>query len=153
MEENYFKLLKEEKELNSKGKTLSKEDEKKYINLIEYEVRLLDHFKWKQNHRYGLLLTHFLEKKMDIDQYIDKLWKLEHETQNIIEELKLDFKKLKKYQLNPVSEGFSRLIEELFSDLRIFEPDPDLRDDFVEISESQLRNGAKNIFLQIQKYS
>ena len=116
-------------------------------------MRLLDHFKWKQNHRYGLLLTHFLEKKMDIDQYIDKLWKLEHETQNIIEELKLDFKKLKKYQLNPVSEGFSRLIEELFSDLRIFEPDPDLRDDFVEISESQLRNGAKNIFLQIQKYS
>ena len=39
------------------------------------------------------------------------------------------------------------LIEELCSDCRIFEPDSDLRDDF-EISETQLINGLREIFLQ-----
>lgn len=152
MEENYLKLLKYEKELKAKGKTLSKENEKKYRNLIKYEVSLLDHFKWEQKHRYFLLITNFLDKKIDTDQYIDQLFKLEHETQNRAEELKLDFEKLKEFKPNSVSEGFSKFIEELCSDCRIFEPDPDLRDDF-EISEKQLRNGVKKIFLQIQEYS
>ena len=59
---------------------------------------------------------------------------------------------MKEFKPNSVSKGFSKLIEELCSDSRIFEPDPDLRDDF-EISETQLINGLREIFLQIQDYS
>ena len=152
MEVNYWKLLKYEKELKSKGKSLSKENEQDYKKLIKYEVSLLDHFKWEQKDRYFLLITNFLDKKIDTDQYICQLFQLEYEIQNLVEELKLDFEKLKEFKPNSVSKGFSKLIEELCSDSRIFEPDPDLRDDF-EISETQLINGLREIFLQIQEYS
>jgi hypothetical protein len=115
-------------------------------------MSLLDHFKSEQKNRYFLRITNFLDKKIDTDQYISKLFKLEHETQSLAEELKLDFEKLKEFEPNSVSKGFSKSIEELCSDYRIFEPDPDLRDN-LEISEKQLRNGVKKIFLQIQEYS
>ena len=48
MEVNYLKLLKYEKELKLKGKSLSKENEQDYKKLLKYEVSLLDHFKWEQ---------------------------------------------------------------------------------------------------------
>ena len=152
MEANYLKLLKYEKELKSKGKSLSKENEQDYKKLIKYEVSLLDHFKWEQKDRYFLLITNFLDKKIDTDQYICQLFKLEDKIQTLVEELKLDFEKLKEFKPDSVSKGFYKLIEESCSDCRIFEPDPDLRDDF-EISETQLINGVRNIFLQIQEYS
>lgn len=152
MEVNYLKLLKYEKELKLKGKSLSKENEQDYKKLLKYEVSLLDHFKWEQKDRYFLLITNFLDKKINIDQYICQLFKLDYEIQNLVEELKLDFEKLKEFKPNSVSKGFSKLIEELCSDCRIFEPDPDLQDDF-EISETQLINGLREIFLQIQEYS
>ena len=97
-----------------------------------------------------LLITNFLD--IDIDQYICQLFKLEDEIQNLVKELKLDFDKLKEFEPNSVSTGFSKLLEELCSDCRIFEPDPDLRDDF-EISETQFINNVRNVFLQIQEYS
>lgn len=55
--------------------------------------------------------TNVLDKKVDTNQYIDQLFKLERETQNLAEELKLDFEKLKKFEPNPVSKGFSKFIE------------------------------------------
>ena len=146
MEVNYLKLLKYEKELKLKGKSILKENEQDYKKLLKYKVSLFDHFKWEQKHRYFLLITNFLDKKINIDQYICQLFKLEYEIQNLVEELKLDFEKLKEFKPNSVSKGFSKLIEELCSDCRIFEPDPDLRDDF-EISETQ------KIFLQIQEHT
>ena len=51
MEVNYLKLLKYEKELKLKGKSLSKENEQDYKKLLKYEVSLLDHFKWEQKDR------------------------------------------------------------------------------------------------------
>ena len=152
MEIDYLKLLKYDKELRLKGKSLSKENEKDYRKLLKYEVTLLDHFNWKQKDQYFLLITNFLDKKIDINEYISQLFKLESEIQNLVEELKLDFEKLKEFKPNSVSKGFSKLIEELCSDCRIFEPDPDLRDDF-DVSETQLRNGLREIFLKIQEYS
>ena len=76
MEANYLKLLIYEKELKSKGKSLSKQNEQDYKKLIKYEVSLLDHFKWEQKDRYFLLITNFLDKKIDTDQYICQLFQL-----------------------------------------------------------------------------
>ena len=63
--------------------------------------------------------------------------KLENKIQNLVEELKLNFEKLKEFKPNSVSKGFSNLIEKLCSNWRVFELDLDLYDDF-EISEIQL---------------
>lgn len=68
MEENYLKLLKSEKELKAKGKFLSKENQKEHENLIKYEVRISDHFKWEQKHRYFLLMNNFLDEKIDVNE-------------------------------------------------------------------------------------
>lgn len=48
----------------------------------------------------------------------------------------------KKFEPNPISKGFSKFIEELWSNGKIFELDSDLQDDF-KISEKQLRNRVK----------
>jgi len=61
MEANYLKLLKYEKELKSKGKTLWKENEQDYKKLIKYQVSLLDHFQWEQKDRYFLLITIYIQ--------------------------------------------------------------------------------------------
>ena len=74
-------------------------------------MSLLDHFKWEQKDRYFLLITNFLDKKINIDQYICQLFKLEYEIQNLVKELKLDFEKLKEFKPNSVSKGFSKLLE------------------------------------------
>jgi hypothetical protein len=115
-------------------------------------MSILDHFTWEGKHLYFALITNFLDKKIDTDQYMSQLFRLERETASLAKELKLDFEKLKEFEPNSVSKEFSDLIEELRSDCRVFESDPDLRDDY-SISEKQLRNGVKKIFLQIQKYS
>ena len=71
--------------------------------------------------------------------------KLEHEIQKVAEELEADFEKLKEFEPNSVSKGFSKFTEDLCSDSRIFEPDPNL-------AKKELRDGVKNILLQIQEY-
>ena len=52
---------------------------------------------------------------------------------------------MKEFKLNSVSKGLSKLIQELCSDCRIFETDPDLWND-CETSETQLINKFLWIF-------
>ena len=67
------------------------------------------------------------------------------------EKLKSDFEKLRAFEPNPRSKGFTILIENLFSDIRILEPDDELRTKD-EISEKSLRDGIKEFLLKIQEY-
>ena len=98
------------------------------------------------------MITNFLDKKIDTDQYTSQLFKFEYETKSLVAKLISNFEKLKEFEPNSGSRGFSKFTFDLCSDCRSFEPDPDLRDDF-ELPEKQLRNGVKKTFLQIQEYS
>ena len=149
MEANYFKLLEHQKKLKLEGKRLLEKD---YIKLLQYEISILDHFKWEQKDRYFLLITTFLDKKIDLNEYRSRLFELEDEIQNQLDQLKLDLEKLKEFEPNPLSKGLTKLIEYLCSDCRLCEPDPDLRDDS-EISETELIDGLRTIFSQMQEYS
>jgi hypothetical protein len=95
-------------------------------------------------------MASFIDQKVDTDQYMYQFFELEDEVESSVE--KLNFEKLKKFKTILSSKGFSRIIENLRSDLRVFEPDPDLRAGF-EISEKQLIGGVREVFLQLQKYS
>lgn len=46
-------------------------------------------------------MNNFLDKKIDANQYITQLFKLEDETQKLAEELEADFKKLKEFEPDP----------------------------------------------------
>ena len=76
------------------------------------------------------LINNLLTQKITIDEYTEQLLEIDNNIQSLIETLKLDFKKLNKFEPNLASKKFSKLI----NDCRIFEPNPDLRDEF-EISE------------------
>ena len=152
MEADYFRLLEYEKKLKLEGKNLLKENEEDFKKLLAYQVSFLDHFRWKQKNRYFLLITNFLDKKIDLEQYMCELYELQRETRNQVDQLKSDLEKLKKFEPNSSSKGFSMLIEYLCSDCRVCEPDPELRDDS-EISETELIEGLRTIFSQMQEYS
>ena len=47
------------------------------------------------------------------------------------------------------SKGFSAIISNLFTDCDVFEPDPNLREDY-EISEVALKNCVKKTLLEIK---
>ena len=55
------------------------------------------------------------------------------------------------YKPDPSSKGFAILIENLFSDIRILEPNDELRTED-EISEKSLRDGVKKLLPKIQEY-
>ena len=100
--------------------------EENYVKLLKYEKEYRNLIKYEVS-----LLDHFK-------------WEQKHRYFLLIPNF-LDKK------IDTDSKGFSKSIEELCSDCRIFEPDPDLRDD-LEICEKQLRNGVKKTHLQIQEY-
>ena len=65
--------------------------------------------------------------------------------------LESNFEKLREFEPNPHSKGFARLIENLFSDIRILEPDDELRTKD-KISEKSLRDGIEEFLPKIQEY-
>lgn len=146
----YLKLFQYKNRLKKEGKSLSKENFEEYLNLLTYEVLILDHLRWEQRNRYFSLMKNFIDKKIDVDEYISQLFELKDETQKVTEELEADFEKLKDFEPNPFSKRFSKFPAELSSDCEVFEPDSVLREDF-EISKEELRNCVKKTFSEIQK--
>src|SRR6476469_7566418 len=118
MEDRYLSLLRYEKELISSKKLFLEENMEEYLKLIEYEMSISDHLKWQQKHRYFLLITNFLDKKIDTNEYIYQLVEVQREFENLLEKMKLDFQKMKEFEPNPLSKGFCKLTGDLSSDCR-----------------------------------
>lgn len=127
MKDNYFKLLKYEEELKKTDKFLRKKDPEKSDELFEYEIRITEHFRWKEKDQYVLVLNSFLENQINVNQYIDQLFEVKTLIEKSVAELKTDFEKLKSFEVAPFSKEFSRIIGYLFSDIQVFEPDDGLR--------------------------
>lgn len=143
MEENYLKLLDSQKELAKTGKFLSPEEKNE---LLDYEVRISDHFKWEQRSRFFETMVDFLKERIDLDQYIDRFYEMNCQIGESKEKLKSDFEKLRAFE-----PGFAGLMENLFGDLRVLEVDDELRTDN-EISEESLINGIREFLPKVQKY-
>eukprot|EP00539_Tryblionella_compressa_P011128 CAMPEP_0178805672 /NCGR_PEP_ID=MMETSP0745-20121128/15869_1 /TAXON_ID=913974 /ORGANISM="Nitzschia punctata, Strain CCMP561" /LENGTH=97 /DNA_ID=CAMNT_0020465317 /DNA_START=27 /DNA_END=320 /DNA_ORIENTATION=+ len=97
-------------------------------------------------------MVDFLEDRIDLDQYIDRFYEIDSQIEESKGKLKSDFEKLRAFEPDPRSKGFAILIENLFSDIRILEPDDELRTED-EISEKSLRDGIKEFLPKIQEYS
>ena len=104
----------------------------------------------KKNHFIEVMVD-FLEDKIDLDQYIDRFYEIDSQIEESKRKLKSDFEKLRAFEPDPHSKGFAILIENLFSDIRVLEPDDELRTED-EISEKILRDGIKEFLPQIQEY-
>lgn len=148
MEENFFKLLEYEQKLEKTGEYLSLEKEKELLN---YENQISDYFRWEKKNNFIKAMVDFLEDTIDFNHYIDRFYEIDSQIEESKENLKSDFKKLRAFEPDPRSKGFTILIENLFSDIRILEPDDELRTED-EISEKNLRDGIKEFLLKIQEY-
>jgi len=148
MEENYLKLLEYEEELEKISKYLSLEKEKELLN---YESQISDHFRWKEKNSFIEVIVGLLENMIGLDQYIDRFYEIDYEIEESKKKLKSDFEMLRGFEPDPSSKGFAILIENLFSDIRILEPDDELRTED-EISEKSLRDGIKKFLPKIQEY-
>jgi hypothetical protein len=118
---------------------------------------LLTYFSyWENRKQYLELMERFIHGKIDGRQFdrefskmrnvdTDKLWRVDRELSG-----KEFVDKINDLELTK-SHRFSHLINELFTDCDVFQPDPILRDDY-EISEEELRNRVKKTLLQIKEY-
>ena len=149
MEENYFKLLEYKQKLEETGDHLSLEEEKKLAN---YQNQISDYFRWEKRTHFIEAMVDFLENKIDLDQYINRFHEIDFQVLASKKKLTSDFESLRAFELDPCSKGFAILIENLFSDIRILEPDDELRSKD-EISENSLRDGIKEFLPKIQNYS
>jgi hypothetical protein len=148
MEENYLKLLEYKQKLEKTGQYLSLEKEKELLN---YQSQISDHFRWEQKNNFIKAMVDFLEGTIDFDQYTDRFYEIDSQIEESKEKLKTDFEKLRAFEPDPRSKGFAILIENLFSDIRILEPNDELRTED-EISEKSLRDGIKKFLPKIQEY-
>jgi hypothetical protein len=96
-------------------------------------------------------MVDFLEDTIDLNRYIEQFYEIDSQIEESKRKLKSDFEKLRAFEPDPRSKGFAILIENLFSDIRIVEPDQDLRTED-EISEKSLRDGIKKFLPKIQEY-
>lgn len=148
MEKNYFKLLNEKIESEKNGKDFPFEKEKR---LVTYRIQISDHFRWKQKNKFIETIKAFLENKIDVNQYIDKLYQIDNHIDQSKNQLESDLSQLIDFEPNENSKGFSQLIENLFSDIRILEPNDELRTSD-EISLDELVQGIKEFLPKIEKY-
>jgi hypothetical protein len=93
----------------------------------------------------------FLEDIVYLNWYIDRFYEIDFQIEESKVKLKSDFEKLRAFEPDPRSKSFAILIENLFSDIRILEPDDELRTED-EISEKSLRDGVKKFLPKIQEY-
>ena len=148
MEENFLQLLQNKQKLEKTGEYLSLEKEKELLN---YQSQISDHFRWEQRDNFIEAMVNFLEDTINLGQYIDRFYEIDSQIEESKRKLKSDFEKLRAFEPDPRSKGFAILIENLFSDIRVLEPDNELRTED-EISEKSLRNGIKKFLPKIKKY-
>jgi hypothetical protein len=110
MDKLYFKLLQYKNKLEAEGKSFWVENQQDYMKLLDYEISIEDHFAWERKHQYFLLISNFIDKKINIDEYMIGLFNLDHEIKNRVKELKSNIPMLKEFKPNSVPEEFSDLI-------------------------------------------
>lgn len=148
MDYTFVKLLNEKNFCKKIGRSFPIEKENLLIN---YQIQISDHCRWEKKNEFIQTITAFLEKKIDIDQYIDKFYEIDTSIRESKTRLESDFSKLIDFQPNPNSKGFSQLIENLFSDIRLLELNDELKSSD-EISLEELVQGIKKFLPQIEQY-
>ena len=93
------------------------------------------------------MIEKFINEIVDGQKFEEKfyqIWRLNRDKEYSTEEiLKINNEKLIELK------GFSTIISNLFTDCDVFEPDPNLREDY-EISEVELKNCVKKTLLEIK---
>tara|TARA_B100000482_G_scaffold33290_1_gene21181 strand:+ start:26 stop:394 length:369 start_codon:yes stop_codon:yes gene_type:complete len=118
------------------------------MNLYNKDLLPLSDFSyWENKKLYTQLMEKFINGIIDgqtFEEEFYQIWRLNRDKEYSTEEiLKINNEKLIELK------GFSTIISNLFTDCDVFEPDPNLREDY-EISEVALKNCVKKTLLEIK---
>jgi hypothetical protein len=146
----YIQLLKQEKDFINEKKYMFDEDRDNYNELSTYKIMIEDTIFYQRREQINWLLQNFVNKKIDYREFTGKLDVVLDETQELIEELKINFEKIDNFSYNPLAFGFSQfLISGIVGDCEVFEP---FYEGVENLGKGWLENCAKKAIIDIQKY-
>jgi hypothetical protein len=150
--EKYLQLKALSDKLRQEGKSLEDSDKAKYKELRQYIILLEDYCFWRSRYKYLQLLER--AQTTDVDELIDEFFTLRSSDMEASDMLQENLETEIDFQLNPESRRFTRIIEEIFFTMEIFDPEipfeinvkyPDLIG--YGVSEKFLKLQIKNNFL------
>ena len=144
MDKEYIKLVK----LEQTSQSFSSDERQQFYKDFG---RISDHLRWERKEEFVHVLNNLLKGEITYGEYIAQFRRISDEVSKSREELHADLQKLSLFEPNPKSEGFSRLIENLLSDIRLVEPDDSIRTSD-EISPEELIQGIEEFLPKIQEY-
>lgn len=152
--QKFIELLKQAKRLREEGKSLQKEDQVQYLNLLNYSVKISDHVHWANKSDYLNLIKDFVNLKIDGHQFVRQFLEIHRSNERTVQMLKTDLKQLNNIEPNPKSFGFTKWTSEIYLCCDEFYPDLQPQDNvrfkFAK-SEEQLRAAVANLIPQIEK--
>lgn len=135
----YFKLLKEAESLKKKGMSLYDEDREKYMELLEYEVRLEDQIYWENREKYFSVMNNLLNEQLPAEDFIAEflcLWENDRDRSTV------------NCDPNIGSKDFGKWINKIFFYCEDFEPEAQKKKKY---GEKWLKDGVSNLLIKIQK--
>lgn len=153
---DFIDLLKKDQYLTDKGSSLEKEDRPKYLQLLNYSVKLSDYVHWLSKKKYFTILRKFINLEISTKEFVDQFREIHNTEEKIVKELKTNFQELGSFQLNPRSFGFTKWTSEISLACDEFYNDFQLEDletfSFAR-DEKNLRAFIADIIPEIEKYS
>jgi hypothetical protein len=141
----YFDLLEYSNNLRKSEKVLYYENKEAFLELLSYQVIIENEVFWQSKDQFVLLMLNFINETLDAIEFKSEFFAITRQNQNLYESFERNFEKLENFKVNPKSEGFSTLIEEIFSDCDMLNLD-------TEYNQTWLKECVKDALLKIQKY-
>ena len=139
----YFELLELEKQYKNQEKSFYKEDFANYKKLIKYQSKLITHIYWENRKKYVSLIKSFINDVISADDFTYDFLALWRKNRDAFDPTEINF------DLNPKSIEFCDIVERIFYDCDMFDPESEEGEEYNSI---WLKNSVKKALLKMQKY-
>lgn len=154
----YFQLLKKDQTLRNQGTALFKQNPKEDRQLRSYQIILESQIYYNRRAQYTALVEEYLRQNAGEAGARLFLWEFnywqtkDNKTLESLENeiLEKGISRLDNFFIHPKAQGFSKLIDEIFSDCEFLTFNPEETYGF---NHHQFRDSIQKIFFQMKNYS
>lgn len=147
-----IELLKKDQSLESKNRSLYKEDRIEYRELLSYGVILYNQIIYNQRHDYISLIEKYVTNEIDSLLLKLQFFQIQREDKKIKKDLENNIERLSNVLIDSKSDEFSLLIADIFDACEALKSDSEPEEAY-GITELQFRAFLEKTFLQMKKYS
>jgi hypothetical protein len=146
----YIELLKKDRGLESKNRSLYKEDRIEYRELLSYGVILQNQIFYSRRHDYISLIKKYVTNEIDSLLLKLQFFQMQREDKKIKKDLEKNFERFYTVLIDSKSGEFSLLIADIFDACEALKSDSE---ETYGITGSQFQAFLEKTFLQMEKYS